>query len=302
GLFRGPGLVLDLGVVRHRVEVAFEGVETVGPEPPIGREPLVDVGQRAGSQSVPAALGLLSHRHQTGLPQDAQVLGHRGLGECQFVHQLPHQAFPGSEQVEALPPTRFGQRRERSCHVGYITRAEWSGQAIRQGTGCQRTNAHGRANRGACPQRWKLVSPARDSRWTPPSSPRSWNRRRSACPPATPSPRTTSPPSSRTCSPTSVSTCRRPATTKPTRGRPRWPPRRSSPTPHSPSARRPAGSAWTTVACGTGSSSTASPGGRTTAAGACPRGSSRPTPRSPGSTSCCAPYPTTSPPWWSRAS
>ena len=65
----------------HRVEVGFEGVEAASPRLPERGEPVVDLHQRLGHQPVEAALGVLAHRDEPGVAQDAQVLGHRRLGQ-----------------------------------------------------------------------------------------------------------------------------------------------------------------------------------------------------------------------------
>jgi hypothetical protein len=57
------------------VEVLLEGVEALGPEPPVGLEPLVELGEGLGAEGVEASLGVDPDPHEPGFPQHPQVLG-----------------------------------------------------------------------------------------------------------------------------------------------------------------------------------------------------------------------------------
>jgi hypothetical protein len=106
-----PWLLLLVGVVldgRLVVEVAFEGVETVGPSPPVGLEPGIDLCQRLGAHPVPPSLCLAAHRHQTGVAQHPQVLRDPGLAEPEVVDQVADRPLPRMQQIEDPPPGGLG--------------------------------------------------------------------------------------------------------------------------------------------------------------------------------------------------
>lgn len=88
--------------------MTFKGVEVVGPQAAVRFEPLVERLQRTGLDAVDAVLGGSTARDETGITQDPQVLGHRGLADPEGVDQLPDAALRRSEPVEDLPPGRFG--------------------------------------------------------------------------------------------------------------------------------------------------------------------------------------------------
>jgi hypothetical protein len=54
--------------------VSFEGVQTTDPVPAVGLEPVCDLGQRLGAQSVAAPLAVRANVDQTGLTQHLEVL------------------------------------------------------------------------------------------------------------------------------------------------------------------------------------------------------------------------------------
>src|SRR5690606_17350738 len=72
-----------LSVVRHGVEVAFEGVQAACPHRPVRREPRVDLGERLGTQPVQPALRVAPDLDQPHLAEHPQVFRHGRLGERQ---------------------------------------------------------------------------------------------------------------------------------------------------------------------------------------------------------------------------
>src|SRR5215216_3933399 len=70
------------------VQMSFEGVEALGPEPAIGLEPLRGLGERLRADLVDPPLCLGPHRDQAGLTQHAQVLRDAGLAHLEALDQL----------------------------------------------------------------------------------------------------------------------------------------------------------------------------------------------------------------------
>ena len=102
-----------VGDVGHRVEVLLQGIETVGPQPPVWRQPGVDLGQGLGAQLVPAALSVHADLNQTGLAQHPQVLGGARLTQTELLGEFANQAGPLQQQVEDPSPGRLGKHVER---------------------------------------------------------------------------------------------------------------------------------------------------------------------------------------------
>lgn len=91
----------------------FEGVETISPQPPVWREPGVDLDQRLGTQLVPPPLGIPADPHQTGLAQHPQMLGRAGLGQPEPVGELANHTRALQQQIQDPPPGRLGKHVER---------------------------------------------------------------------------------------------------------------------------------------------------------------------------------------------
>src|SRR5438445_3553145 len=73
--------LLPLGLLsdRPRVQVPSEGVERVGPDCLVLRDPLIQVGEAFGVQRVDALLSLDRDLDQLRLPQDLEVARDAGL-------------------------------------------------------------------------------------------------------------------------------------------------------------------------------------------------------------------------------
>lgn len=91
----------------------FERVETIGPQPPVRREPRVDLDQRLGAQLVPPTLGILADPHQTGLAQHPQMLGRAWLAQAEPLGELADHTRAVQQQIQDPPPGRLGEHVER---------------------------------------------------------------------------------------------------------------------------------------------------------------------------------------------
>ena len=98
----------------------LQGVEPVGPHPPVRRQPRIDLGKRVRVQLVPPALGVPADANQPGLPQHPQLLGRARLGQPQLPGQVADQPRAVPEQVEDVPPGRLGKHLERGDHAPNI--------------------------------------------------------------------------------------------------------------------------------------------------------------------------------------
>ena len=84
-------------------------------------EPPVDLGQGLGHEPVPAALGVLSDRHEPRLAQHLEVLRHGGLGEGQVVGEVADPALAAPEQLEDVPTSGLGDGVEDGLHGGHYS-------------------------------------------------------------------------------------------------------------------------------------------------------------------------------------
>src|SRR5690606_10206098 len=89
-----------MSVLRVAVEVAFERVEVLLPQPAVRRQPGVDLRERLGAQLVASLLGLHVGADQAGLAQDLQVLRRLWLAEAQLVCELADRRGTGPQPVE----------------------------------------------------------------------------------------------------------------------------------------------------------------------------------------------------------
>ncbi len=77
-------------LMMHAVEVAFESIDVSGPEPAELRQPVIQLLK--GSRFQPVETALCVHRglHETGVAQDAQVLGYGWLRHTKLPLNLSH--------------------------------------------------------------------------------------------------------------------------------------------------------------------------------------------------------------------
>src|SRR5215210_6982640 len=69
---------------------------------------------RPGLVEAPRAAAPLAH--ETRLPEDVEVLGHRRPRDVEVRRDLPRRELPGSHEGEDPAPPRRGDRLERSLH------------------------------------------------------------------------------------------------------------------------------------------------------------------------------------------
>ena len=93
----------------RRVEVALEGVEPPGPQPPVGGEPRIDLRQRLGAHLVDAPLRVLAHGDEAALAQHAQVLRHAGLAHAERRDEVADGARALQEEVQDAPARGLGE-------------------------------------------------------------------------------------------------------------------------------------------------------------------------------------------------
>ena len=79
------------------------------PQLAVGRQPVIELGQRLRPDAVEPALGVGAGLHQSRLLEHAQVLRHRGLAQTKVVDQLPDRSFSVSEQVQDGLPAGLAQ-------------------------------------------------------------------------------------------------------------------------------------------------------------------------------------------------
>jgi hypothetical protein len=97
--------------------VPLEFAEAFGPQRPIGRQPLVDLAQRLDTDAVQPALGIDARFDQTGLAQDAQMLGDGRLADIQVLDELGDGTLAGAQEIENAPSIGFGEDLEGGHYV-----------------------------------------------------------------------------------------------------------------------------------------------------------------------------------------
>ena len=88
-----------------------ERVEPGVPKGSIGREPGIELDERARFDLVHAPLGLDADADQPRITQDTQMLGRPRLREPECLHELPDRPWPLEQQFERGPPVGIGQGR-----------------------------------------------------------------------------------------------------------------------------------------------------------------------------------------------
>ena len=78
------------------------------PKLAVGSEPLVELGERLGSDAVQAALRIRAGLNEPRVLEEAEVLRHRGLAEAELLDELPDRPLAVAKQVEDLEPARLG--------------------------------------------------------------------------------------------------------------------------------------------------------------------------------------------------
>jgi hypothetical protein len=96
--------------------VVFEAIEVRRPELAVGREPVVELRERFRPDPIQAALCVCAHIDESGLSEDAEMLGHGGLADPEAVDELADRPFAVAEQVEDREPARL--RKDLECSEG----------------------------------------------------------------------------------------------------------------------------------------------------------------------------------------
>ena len=111
-------------------EVLLQGVEAAGPQPAVGLEPRVDLGERLRPELVPAALRVPADGDEAGLAQHAQVLRRPRLAQAEQADELADRSGAFPQEVEDPPPRRLDQHVEGGHHRMRITRKLYACQSI----------------------------------------------------------------------------------------------------------------------------------------------------------------------------
>ncbi len=90
------------------IEMPFEGVQPVSPEPSVGLKPLIYLDEWFGTQTVDAPLRVVTDLDQTRLAEHPKVLGDAWLTEREVFDQLPDWSLAFAQQVEDTSPGGFG--------------------------------------------------------------------------------------------------------------------------------------------------------------------------------------------------
>jgi hypothetical protein len=98
----------------------FQSVEMGRPQPAIGLEPVIELGQRLWPDAVEPTLRVGTYLDQASPLQHPEVLGHRGLAEAKPVYQLPHGQLSITKNAQDCLPVRLAENlkcRQRG-HLG----------------------------------------------------------------------------------------------------------------------------------------------------------------------------------------
>src|SRR5436189_4422699 len=103
-----------------------------GPKPAVGRQPLIEVGERLWADAVQPPLGVDAGLNQAGVLEDTQMLRDRRLAQAQLAHQIANRPLAVAKQVENRNPPWLGERLERSqfCHCSNMLLRLYACQVI----------------------------------------------------------------------------------------------------------------------------------------------------------------------------
>jgi hypothetical protein len=73
--------------------VRFESIEMGRPEPAIGRQPVIELGERLGPNAIEAALPVGTRLDEPCLMKNSKMLRHRRLAELEMLHERPDRSF-----------------------------------------------------------------------------------------------------------------------------------------------------------------------------------------------------------------
>ena len=100
----------------HAVEVAFESIHMLGPEPAERSQPVIHLLQWFRFQPVKTALRVYRGFYEAGISQHAQMLGYRRLREIERRFEIADGALAtGKESQDGTAP-RIGEDSECGFH------------------------------------------------------------------------------------------------------------------------------------------------------------------------------------------
>jgi hypothetical protein len=94
------------------VEQGIEALEVAFPELAVLFEPLFQLLERGGAQSVDAALGVAANADETGVAEDVEVLGNLGLAEAEAEDEIADRAGAAAEKFDDVETVGFGEGAE----------------------------------------------------------------------------------------------------------------------------------------------------------------------------------------------
>src|SRR5207344_1610589 len=110
---RSGGSAVSSGAAAAPRDLGAERIQPLVPEGPEPAEPGVDLAQRLGVDGVDPPGSLGAHGGETALPQDSQVLRHRGLRDAELLPddggQRTRSQLLVRQQFEDPPPDRIAQ-------------------------------------------------------------------------------------------------------------------------------------------------------------------------------------------------
>ena len=121
----------------HLVEVAFEGIQVIGPEPAELLEPRIHLLKWLRFQPVKAALCVHRGFDETGLAQHAQVLRHGRLRQTKLTLDLSHRLVGGSQKAQYRAAVRLRNDVEHRFHSPYKPLTAYTSQGILKAHGAR---------------------------------------------------------------------------------------------------------------------------------------------------------------------
>jgi hypothetical protein len=80
--------------------VFFQAIQMCRPEPAVGRQPRIELGQWLWPDAVQAALSVRTRLDHSRFPEHPKVLRHGRLAQVELIHELSYRSLPIAEQVE----------------------------------------------------------------------------------------------------------------------------------------------------------------------------------------------------------
>src|SRR5580700_706898 len=114
----------------HAVEVAFESIHMLGPEPAERSQPGIHLLKWFKFQPVETALGVHRGFHETGIAQHSQVFGHRWLRHTKLTLNLSNRLLGRDQEAQYRAAVRLGDDFEHRFHTLNILRVAYTCQDI----------------------------------------------------------------------------------------------------------------------------------------------------------------------------